>query len=167
VPSNAMVQYEARYCDYPPPFALSEQAAKKGATPSQREGLRYEAKVLAFLTAWCGGNGYVLKTKPWIAYRDCLGRVKYCQPDAVLSSITDDNVILVEIKLRHTRDAFKQLRQYRDLLAELHPTRHIVSVEVCRHYDPAEFATNLMTELRPHPFPHAAIVFEPRDWEGH
>lgn len=146
------------YCITPPPFSLAEG---KKETAAQANGRRYEEKALPYLEQWAKGNGYIPRLKPWIVYRDLLGRVRYCQPDFLAIGETTDNLLIVEVKLRHTRDAFKQLRLYREMVSSLHP-RHVVSlIELCRYFDPDEFKVELFPELRPHNLPFSAVIWEP------
>ena len=142
----------------PPSFAIGEQ---RQPTPAQRNGLRYEEKALTYLEGWAGRNGYCVYKKVWIQYRDLLGRVRYCQPDAYLLSQLDDNLIVAEVKLHHTRDAFQQLRLYRGLLGELYPKNTISGIEICHNFDPSEFKTTLFPDIRPHDLPHAAVMWQP------
>lgn len=148
------------YCQEPGFIAT----AAKGETAAQANGRRYEEKALPFIEHFAKGNGYIFKAKPWIQYRDLLGRVKYCQPDTVLISESDDNLLIIEVKLRHTREAFKQLRLYKDLIRVIHPKFHISTLELCRYYDHSEFKTTVFPALRPHDYPHAAVIWEPREW---
>lgn len=146
-----------RYCP-PPSFSLAEG---KKETAAQAAGRRYEEKALPYLVQWAKGHGYSAVCKPWIEYRDLLGRVRYCQPDFIAISDTDDNLLIIEVKLRHTREAFKQLHLYRALLGELYPKNHIICLELCRYFDIDEFVCELLSEVRPHPFPYAATTWEP------
>lgn len=151
---------QPRYCAAPP-FAVNNG---KKETAAQAAGRRYEEKALPFLTQWALANRYEAKVKPWIQYINDVGQVRWCQPDFVAISDTDDNLIIVEVKLRHTRDAFKQLRFYKGIVAELHQKRVISLWELCRYFDRAEFPTELLPGIRPHNLPHAATIFEPREW---
>lgn len=152
--------YQARYCSEPP-FARDNG---KLETAAQANGRRYEEKALPFLEAWAQNNGYTPKIKPWIEYFDEGGKRCWCQPDFVAIGETTDNLLVIEVKLRHTREAFKQLGKYCRLLAELHPNHRISPLELCRIFDNSEFATTLFSEVRPHELPHAAALFEPRQW---
>lgn len=159
---RAQLDPQARYCA-PPSFA---SLPGRKATAAQRLGIRYEATFLDHLTRWAPGNGYELKAKPWIAYSDVTGRTRYCQPDCLLFSKHDDNLLVVEVKIRHTRDAFKQLYCYRDHARALHPDRTISLVEVCRYFDRDEMPVELLQSLRPHDYKGgAAVVWDPR-YEG-
>jgi hypothetical protein len=157
LPVQANLQTNARFCPAPP-FSL---ATSKKETAAQAQGRRYEEKALPFLTKWAQGNGYAAVEKPWIEYRDLLGRVRYAQPDFLAIGESTDNLIIIEIKLRHTREAFNQLRAYRELIGEIHPNYHIVCLEFCRYFDRSEFPCELLSAIRPHSFTYAATLWEP------
>lgn len=148
------------YCQKPP-FAQQDD---KRETAAQANGRRYEEKALLYLTAWAKGNGYTPHCKPWVQYFDDGGKLRYCEIDFLAIGDTTDNILLVEVKLRHTRDAFKQLARYYRLLRSLHPSYHISPIELCRYFDRLEFPCELLSELRPHVLPHVAVIFEPREW---
>lgn len=147
----------ARFCS-PPPFAI---AGGSKPTAAQRAGLRYEEKVLAYCEGWARANRYSPLAKKWIEYRDHLGRVHWAQPDWIGVSDDTDSIILVEVKIRHIRDAFTQLRMYKRLLEVIYPNYHICPVEICRYFDPDETKTVVLSELRAHNLPHAALIWEP------
>lgn len=147
----------ARFCSTPP-FAIS---GGKKPTAAQRAGLRYEEKALHYLGAWCRANGYSAQGKRWVEYRNRLGQAMWSEVDFHALSDSDDNLLLFEIKIRHTRDAFPQLKRYKALLQEIYPNRVISCIEVCQWFDPDEFRTHLLSEIRPHNLPHAAFRWEP------
>jgi hypothetical protein len=151
---------QARYCAAPL-FAANNG---KKETAAQANGRRYDEKVTMFLQQWAKGNGYKHMDHPWIQYFSEGGQLKWCQPDALLLSERDDNLLVIEIKYRHTRDAFHQMARYCPLIAELHPKFRISQIEICRYFDSTEFATTLFPSLRPHNLPHAAVVWEPLDY---
>lgn len=151
----------AHYC--PPPSFLTIKAPKK-ETPAQANGRRYEDKVRVFVKHWAVGHRYECKDHPWIHYRTEEGQSMYAQPDFVLLSNEDDNLIIVEAKLRHTRDAIAQLGRYRALIGRIHPEKVVSLVEICRYFDPSECRMELMKELKPHNLAIAAVLFEPQTW---
>lgn len=154
---QASLDLRARYCA-PPPFANRQPVRQ---TAAQRTGVLYEEKALKMLEQWAGKHRYHFKAKPWIEYEDCVGRPHYCQPDCLLLSLDTDNLLVVEIKLRHTRDAFKQLHTYTEMVQVLHPQFTISPLELCRYFDKSEFNTTLLPEIRPHNLPHAAVMWDP------
>jgi hypothetical protein len=133
-------------------------------TAAQAAGRRYEEKALVFLNAWGMNNGYTAVEKPWIKYIDMGKGLSYCQPDCLLIGDSTDNLIIVEVKVRHTRDAFTQLRKYRDLIEVIHPKYVISTLEMCRYFDGSEYNCPLLPDVRPHEFAAAAVVWEPRLW---
>jgi hypothetical protein len=147
----------ARLCS-PPPFAI---AAGKKPTAAQRAGSRYEEKALSYCEGWARVSSYSPLSKQWIEYRDLSGRMKWAEIDFLALSDTDDNLLLVEIKQRHTRNAFAQLRRYEPLVRDLYPDRHICPIIVCRYFDPDEGVVPMLDILRPHPHPCAAVIWEP------
>ncbi len=157
---QANLSLRARYCS-PPNFRIEGKP-----TAAQRMGLRYQEQVFGFLKRWASGHNYTCKIQPWIAFTNVAGQTKYCQPDAILLSNTDDNLIIPEIKLRHTRAVVQQLRKYRDMMLALHPDCVVSLVEICRYFDMSEMPIEVMTELRPHNLPLAAIIWEPEPCLG-
>lgn len=154
---QANLSLAARFCS-PPPFAI---AAGEKPTAAQRAGTRYEEKALAYLEGWATANGYSPLSKQWIEYRDLSGQVKWAELDFFAIAPDHDNILLVEVKIRHTRDAFPQLARYKRLLQQIYPSHYICPIEVCKTFDPDEFRTHILTTLRPHPLPHAAFIWEP------
>lgn len=158
---KAILHYPARnvrYCAAPSFTTIIPQPKKSAA---QANGCRYENKVTVFVEHWAKGNHYTFKDHPWICYEEVSGKVKYCCPDYVLLSDYDDNLIIVEAKIRHTREVIDQLTHYRDLIGQIHPEYKVSLVEVCRYFDPDEYRMELLSELRPHTLPVAALLFEP------
>lgn len=154
------VQFSAAYASAPK-FATS---AQRKETAAQANGRRYDEKVGIFIRSFALQHGYQVKDHPWIEYRGNLGRVQYCQPDYVLLSSRDDNLIIIEAKLRHTREAVVQLRRYNRLIGLLHPEFKPSLVEICRYCDLSECRMELLPELRPHNYDIAAVIFEPNQW---
>lgn len=157
---NAIGVSQPRYCEAPG-FALQNGLKE---TPAQAAGRRYEEKVLPYLNQWGIKNRYTISAKPWIKYFNAQEKLVWCQPDWVGIGIDTDNIIVIEVKIRHTRDAFFQLRRYKDVIDVLHPGHHISLIEVCKNFDMSEFKTTLLTEIKPHNLPHAAVVFDPAQW---
>lgn len=159
MPHSGVVQ--AKYCP-PPPFLLGK---KERETVAQAQGRRYEARALAFLEQWAKGNRYLAKNKPWISYDGVDNKTHYCQPDMVLLSLDSDNLIIIECKLRHCREAFSQLRKYKDMMNLLHPEFVVSLIELCKNFDPAEYPVEVLQEVRPHNLPFATVIWDPREQE--
>lgn len=100
---------------------------------SQKAGKRYEAKILKELDNI--GNGRPIKN-PWLHYADDSGLERYCQPDALF--FRKSYLIIFEVKLCHTMDAYWQLRkQYSPVMKVLEPGLPQHLVEITRSFDPA------------------------------
>lgn len=149
----------AKYCP-PPTFATT----KDKKTVAQAAGLRYEAKALPMLERWAKANRYIAKVQPWIQYLNALNQLCYCQPDFMALSLDTDNLIIVEVKLRHTRDAFDQLAKYRDMAKDLHPDYTPSLIEICQFFDSAEHRVELLQDIRPHDYPRGAAVIWDAKW---
>jgi len=152
---------QARYTD-PPAFAGAMPQQKP--TAAQANGLRYERKVGLFLGQWAKKEGYTVQDHPWIQWQDSANRWSYAQPDFVLLSERDDNLLIIDSKVRHTRDVVPQLRRYRAIIEHIHPYFKPSCVEICRYFDSSECRIELLPELRPHSLECAAVIFEPQSW---
>lgn len=78
---------------------------------------------------------------PWIRYHcDLTHRSRQCQPDGLFFDLEQGRLTLVEVKIRHTPDAWEKARSvYLPCLSQLFPARlwQINFLEVCRSFDPA------------------------------
>lgn len=157
---NTQNALQAKFCECPS-FALNNG---KVETQAQAAGRRYEERAIPFLTQWAKGHCYSPIEKPWIKYFDASDKLVWCQPDWIALGEDSDNLLLVEIKLRHCREAFQQLRRYKAVLQAMYPSYHIIPIELCKIFDNIEFKTTLLPELRPHSLEHAAVLFDPREW---
>lgn len=111
-------------------------------TKVQRDGIRYEKRTQDYLGELCKASPiFTCVCNPWLMFRrkgEHSSTVNYCQPDVLLISRTDKKVIVGEIKLSHTADSYRQLRQlYEPVL------KHIFSgetefalLEICKWFDP-------------------------------
>lgn len=123
------------------PLAVRAARASEAATAAQAAGMRYEQRA----------HGYLLETfKPipgvstplyapamWIRF--CTdGRLGWCQPDGLLIDLDRSLITIIEIKLRHTPNAWWALRRlYEPLIRFLFGTSWRYAVcEVCRWYSP-------------------------------
>lgn len=100
---------------------------------AKRAGMVYQRRV----EAWEGLGGVdSVECSPWFCFVDDSGGRHYCQPDLLLRR--GDLLLVGEIKLRWTSDAWWQLRKlYLPVLAKVFPTLILVPVCFCRSYDPA------------------------------
>lgn len=152
--------HNVRYAAAPPTFV----APPLKETAAQANGRRYDEKVASYVRHWASKNAYEYKDHPWISYQDSQSRLHFCQPDYLLLSQDSDNLMIIEAKLRHTRDAIAQLQRYRTLIQLIHPEYKPSLVEICRYFDPDEYRMEVLDDLRPHNLNYAALVFEPRAW---
>jgi hypothetical protein len=121
------------------------------ATAAQRAGKRYEKKVLTAVSKLFPHVGpksllppspvlsevvHALPS-PWIAFtaRRDRSAERHCQPDLLL--IGEREILVCEIKLAHTVDAYWQLRHlYGPVVAKLFPSHTLRLVEITRSFDP-------------------------------
>lgn len=115
--------------------------SKPFLTKVQKSGLQYEKRAQAYLINLCkGGDKFICLCNPWIMFRskrDVSNAASFCQPDCLVISKNSTQVIIVEIKLSHTADSWKQLRQlYEPVVRHLYPNSKIALLEVCKWFDP-------------------------------
>lgn len=113
------------------------KVAPEAPRPALRAGKKYEAHVNQVLSeAWSTRGKYL--PGPWLKFEPERGKVRVCQPDAIL--IPDDKSpwIIFEIKHTHTVRAYWQLEYlYRPVVGALPECeKRPIVVEVCRHGDP-------------------------------
>lgn len=127
----------ASFANSPPSFvgAMKKPRGKKAV------GLRYERKAHSYLSQQFGE---FLIVSPWLRFRSknngafALGQYKYCQPDAIAINPDSQTITVFEIKLKHTAEAWWQLRQlYIPVLRNvLGPSWSFIPVEVVKWFDP-------------------------------
>lgn len=149
---------------YVPPPAFISAAPQPRKSAAHAAGCRYEDKAGLFIKHWAKGHYYEFRDHPWIEYQEPSGRLKYAQLDFVLLSERDDNLLIIEAKLRHTRDVIPQLDRYAGLIATIHPEKVVSKLEICRYFDASECRMELIPDIRPHNLPYAAVIFEPQTW---
>lgn len=111
---------------------LADYTTANGLTASQKNGLRYERKVQAFLQEKFGKDYH---PAPWLHFEDD-GVARTVQPDGVLLRM--ERLYVFEIKFQHMPEAWWQLEKlYAPLLRKFFPTHQVSCVEVCRSYDPS------------------------------
>lgn len=125
----------ARHIPQPPPF-LHGRDRKTGA---QLAGLAYEAKVQEHLLR-SYGDSYIVS--PWFEYRLLgEGKARWCQADGLLLDLDRGKIVVVEVKLKHTRRAEDQLfTLYIPVLTRMFPPHlwDLCALEVVRYFDPSE-----------------------------
>lgn len=116
------------------PFLCKKQRIGKGA---KADGIRYEKKAQQKLQEMYGGS-YL--ASPWFSYRKTPnGRLCIRQPDGLVFDFHRGIIFIVEIKLRHTADAWTQIRRVYEPLVRAAFPRHLWEIRVCevvRWFDP-------------------------------
>lgn len=122
----------ARFSDVPPPFL---GANRRRGTGAKAEGKRYEERALGYLNYEFGDK---LIPSPWLQYWD-QGEERWCQPDALIIDFKAATIIIAEVKLKHTADAWWQLtHKYLEVVNAIFPAClwRLCCVEIVRWYDP-------------------------------
>lgn len=97
-------------------------------------GVRFEKKVCAALRR-VHGDAF-LDGLPF-SFQTCNKRGR-AVPDGLLFSQTERAVVLIEIKLRHTGDAWWQLeRFYQPIVCEAFRLFQVIPLEICKYFDPS------------------------------
>ena len=106
--------YAASFSPVPPLFIENLRQKRTGR---RAVGVRYEAKGQAWLAAKYPDN-YI--PAPWLRFHN--GQSKWCQPDGLLIDVKRGRITIVEFKLRHTSDAWYQVRElYEPVVRRLFP----------------------------------------------
>ncbi len=112
----------------------------KPKSAAARMGLRFEAKVLAELSrryprTFCSGVPFSFTE---LSVNGTYSRPSTAIPDGLLLAPNSRALCIVEIKLRHTGDAWHQLnRFYLPILRKCFPRAlHLRVLEICANYDP-------------------------------
>ena len=103
--------------------------------PAKKAGIRYENKVLKHFTEECGNR--FIPGLPFL-FQSIKSQPGRAVPDGLLFAKDWSAVSIVEVKLRHSGDAFYQLYKfYLPILEEVfRPALRVVCLEVCQFYDP-------------------------------
>lgn len=109
----------------PPPLAV-------GRTVAQRQGLRFERKVLESLMK---SHPHFIDHLPFIYLSN--GRQRAAIPDGVCFSRSLETVTIIEIKHRHSEEGWQQLNLlYKPVVARAFPKLRIKLLEIVRWYEP-------------------------------
>lgn len=100
-------------------------------SPAQTLGKKYETLVQKEL---CPFENYV--PNQWIKFHNDRG-MQFCQPDGFFKF--KDHILLVEIKLRHSIQAFYQLRDLYSPLLQKYFDLPVRCVEIVKWFDPLVF----------------------------
>jgi hypothetical protein len=107
-------------------------ASQKG-TPAQRMGLRYERKVLSYLSGVFPG----FIPSQWFRYASDAG-TKWCQVDGLLL-LPGGKVLIFEVKYSFVEAAWWQLRKlYEPVVRRAYYAREVGLCLICRSYDPSK-----------------------------
>lgn len=107
--------------------------------PAVAAGIRYERKVQEHLVTTYPS---LYTPGPWIRYIDTTSRrrkPRFCQPDGFFVDFRRGLITVAEIKLKHTADAWWQLRRvYEPVLRQLFAPSlwDLAFLEIVRWYDP-------------------------------
>lgn len=114
-----------------PPFVPRRLSRKSSAKAA---GLRYERKIQSRLSK----DHQLFLPHLVFAFHSSYGRER-CIPDGVAISTRDPSLLtIIEIKLRHTEDAWYQLNDlYLPVVRKALPNHKIQLLEICKFYDPA------------------------------
>lgn len=131
----------ASFAANPPSFISTNPPS---LTKTQKSGLRYEKRAQEYLQRLVEtssvDHNYSCLSNPWLMYspvNDNPNAVFFCQPDFICFDNVRNKAIIVEIKLSHTGDSWKQIRQlYEPVLRVIYPGASIAAVEVCKWFDP-------------------------------
>lgn len=103
---------------------------------AQKAGLAYQKRVGRFLPSPSGQ--WVVSSGPWFAYTCSDNKRHYCQPDFLLVDEANSTIVVVEVKIRWTDAAWWQVNKlYLPVLQRVSPHMSLLSVVICRSYDPA------------------------------
>lgn len=121
---------EAFFLDRPPAFS-EDRHLTNTEKRIYEAGLRYERRVCDALSSRYPN---VLRS-PWIKYRNGTKYFNFCQPDAII--FHEDRVIIIEIKLTHTRSARQKLISfYGPILQHIYPDHTQSYVQIYRNWRP-------------------------------
>ena len=116
-------------------FGQYSQLPRPASLASQR-GVRYEKKVLRLLAQRFGDR---LLPGPLFTFVSRNGSSQRCYPDALLFSEDWSTLCVLEVKYRHTGDAWWQLnRFYLPIIRLALPMFRVCAAEITASYDPAQ-----------------------------
>lgn len=125
-PARPMV---ANIVSYKPPPSKS--------TPSQAAGLRYEKKWHEFAANHYGTSYQTFEDRQ-IAFSDEVYGWRTCRPDGLFWDEGRRQLLIFEVKIRHTADAYWQLEKlYKPVLSHFYIGIDKVLIEVTKSFDPS------------------------------
>lgn len=112
----------------PPAFTLN-----KRPRGSKREGHRFERRVGEELDKLFDGK---VVSNAWIAFDDVSFGERVCSPDHLIIDVVRGIVTVVECKLTHTKDAWKQINDvYMPVIKSMFPGFMVRGIEVCKNFE--------------------------------
>lgn len=99
----------------------------------QKQGIRYEKRVVKALATYALESGYSFQAGPWFTFRDDEGE-GLCVPDAAIS--TPAQILLVEVKLTYTPAAFTKLSLLYAPVVSRALQRPCSLLIICKHMSP-------------------------------
>src|SRR3990172_5908545 len=109
---------------------------RRKPTAAQLAGLRFEREALSFL---CSVYPGFFVPRPWFRYMVTgENELRWCQPDGLLFSPRSGVLTIVEIKIRHTNDAWQKLSGlYASVVQALFPSQlwQVALCEFTRMFD--------------------------------
>lgn len=108
---------------------------RRSSVSRYENGLRYERKVQAFLSAQLP----TLQCNQWFEYIGQESFIRHAQPDAFVWLEEERALVIFEIKLRHVTYAWWQLRRrYEPILRHVYQPERVFVCEVCTIFDPQQ-----------------------------
>ncbi len=123
----------AQFCGGTDAFRISD-GGRADTRLALRAGKKYEQRCHEVLSRQWENLGSYLPG-PWISFHDQNRKRRLCQPDALFIR-SDGSVLIVEMKLTHTLNAWWQLRRLYQPVVERLYNREAFVLEVCRTGDP-------------------------------
>lgn len=106
-------------------------------TPAQAAGLRYEKKWHEFAATHYGPSYQTFEDRQ-IAFSDEVYGWRTCRPDGVYYDPLLNWLLMFEVKIRHTADAYWQLEKlYKPVMGHFYPSMDKVLIEVTKNFDPS------------------------------
>lgn len=117
-----------------PPPSIARK--RRRYTEVQKRGLRYERRVHRYFAQT---YGWRFIPGPWFRFVEAAtGSVRFCQADGLIFEPERAKITIVEVKLRHTNAACRQLFDlYRPVVRKLFPAYDIGCCEITEWFDPA------------------------------
>lgn len=152
-------------------FGLGERAfLPPPRSAAAKLGVRFEAKVVRALSSTYG-NRFV-SGLPFF-FQTCGTRGRAI-PDGLLFAARGRGLVIIEVKLRHSTDAWHQLEEfYLPIVREAGWPFDVTCLEVCKYYDPAvrlpkavAFVSSAEEALEVRECFHPVLIWDSRSGKG-